>query len=70
MGMLNRVLLLPLILVAQALYTSETLGLSAQEINDVHPDSAATSRAVAAKVQILLDRARFSPGVFETGKRI
>lgn len=65
MGVPNRVLLLPLLLVAQAIYNSEAVGLSAQEINDAHAERASTSRAVVAKVQILLDRARFSPGVID-----
>ena len=39
--------------------------LTAQEINDANPPEAGDARGAVAKLQIFLDRARFSPGVID-----
>jgi lipoprotein-anchoring transpeptidase ErfK/SrfK len=66
MASILRALILPLALVAiQAPFGSGAVASSAQQINEAEPDNGANPRAMIAKVQILLDRANFSPGVID-----
>jgi lipoprotein-anchoring transpeptidase ErfK/SrfK len=59
-------LILPLALVAlQAPFGSGAVALTAQDINEAEPGNGSNSRAIIAKVQILLGRANFPPGVID-----